>query len=242
MPTHASLPDIRAEIAARGLPALFVDTCTTFDVVRAAAGGKDGVSPRVVFLARRLLDAHAAGELLLYGHFNLLKEAARNRLAVESDAKRKAQAVDRGVNEHRTAAAHLGVDYPYMDPFTHESLIAPLMDLHDRILDACTHPIADPSLIADVYARSSDARRPARQGGGTNDCMLFEEFRSVAAALPAATPLVLLTTNPSDFADRSRGGQIHHEISDDLAGTAARVCVEWDVAVGLTVSVARLTP
>jgi hypothetical protein len=238
---RASLGDIAAEITNLGVPALFVDTCTVFDVVRAAAGSKEGVSPRIVFLASRLLDAQRAGELLLYGHSNLPKEAARRRLDVESDAKRKALVVDRGVEEHRATAAYLGVSYPYQTRFTHESLITPLIELHDRFLDACTNPMEDPTLILRAFARSSDARRPARQGGGTNDCMLFEEFRQVALAVPAV-PLVLLTTNPSDFADKSKGNQIHHEISDDLAGTAARVCVDWEVAARLVLNSVRLQP
>jgi hypothetical protein len=32
------------------------------------------------------------------------------------------------------------------------------------------------------------------KGGGANDCLMFEEFRSIANSLPAANPLILLMT------------------------------------------------
>jgi hypothetical protein len=98
----------------------------------------------------------------------------------------------------------------------------------------------DEKLVSTAFARASDNRRPARKGGGANDCLLFEEFRTIAHAVPAADPLVLLTTNPDDFTDKSRAGSIHHEITDDLVGTKGQLCLEWNWAVGLILSKARL--
>jgi hypothetical protein len=69
---------------------------------------------------------------------------------------------------------------------------------------------------------------------------LFEEFRASARAVPAPDPLLLLTTNRDDFTDKSASGAIHQEIADDLAGTKASLCLNWDWATGLVLSQARL--
>lgn len=61
---------------------------------------------------------------------------------------------------------------------------------------------------------------------------MFEEFRNIAKSIPDANPLVLFTTNTKDFGDKSYGStRIHTEISGDLDGTKAQVCLNWDWAL-----------
>src|SRR5215218_6276219 len=103
MPTTKPLSDIAAEIAVRGLPALFLDTCAALDVVRCAAREQ----PQVAMVVRQVIEAQAAHELLLYGPSVLVDEAARNRVEVESYARREAIKIDQGINAHRQVAAHL---------------------------------------------------------------------------------------------------------------------------------------
>jgi hypothetical protein len=70
---------------------------------------------------------------------------------------------------------------------------------------------------------------------------MFEEFRRIALGVPPADPLVLFTTNPDDFVDRSKGANvIHKDITDDLSGTKAQVCLNWDWAASLVLSATRL--
>jgi len=145
------------------------------------------------------------------------------------------------MDQYRQAARYLGINYPYVIGHLHESVIPPLMALHDQLLSACVHIIPEERNIAAAFARASDNRRPARKGGGANDCLMFEEFRSIANAIPAADPLVLLTTNPDDFGDKSKGpAVIHQEIADDLVGTKAQICLNWDWAAGIVLSSNRL--
>jgi hypothetical protein len=59
-------------------------------------------------------------------------------------------------------------------------------------------------------------------------------------AVPAAGPLILLTTNPDDFGDKAVPGGVHEEIANDLMGTKACVCLSWDLAGSLVLSRARL--
>jgi hypothetical protein len=236
MPTQRAIADIAADIARTGLPALFVDTCAAFDVVRCAFRAR----PRVAAIARHVIEAHAAGELLLYGPSVLQKEAARNRVEVESEARRKAREVDQSMTPYQQVAHFMGEEYPYITGYSHESLIPRLMALHDELLATCIHVQPDDSLKSAAFARASDNRRPARKGGGANDCLLFEEFRCVARMVSAADPLILLTTNPDDFTDKSVGGAIHRDLTGDLAGTKGQLCLNWDWAAGLVLSQARL--
>ncbi len=237
MPIHQSIADTITQIAHTHLPAMIIDTCAAFDIVRCAHNGE----PRVAGIARQMIEAHISGELLLYGPSVLEKEAARNRIEVESEARRKARHVDQSMVSYRQAARYIGENYPHTAVFTHESLIPSLMALHDQLLATCIHILPDDSLKSAAFARASDNRRPARKGGGANDCLLFEEFRRVAHALPAADPLILLTTNPEDFTDKSQAGAIHHEIAGGLIGTKAKLCLEWDWAAGCILSQARLS-
>lgn len=236
MPTHQSTAHIAAEIAARRLPAIFVDTCVALDIVRCVSRGK----ARVAALAAQLIDAQANGELLLYAHSVLQKEAARNRIEVEADAQRKARDIDLAMDQYRLAASHFGTAYPYPAGHVHAAVVPQLIALHDRFIAACTHVQPDPMNMGVAFARASDNRRPARKGGGANDCLMFEEFRRVAHLVPAADPLVLFTTNPDDFVDRAKGPMVvHQEIADDIAGTKAQVCFDWDWACHVVLSKAR---
>jgi hypothetical protein len=229
MPVDQSISEAVDVIGRLRVPALFLDTCAAFDVVRCAFRGK----PRVAAITNQVIEATVAGELLLYGPSVLRKESARNRVEVESEARRKARDVDQSMTPYQQVAHFLGEGYPHTTPYSHESLIPKLVALHDRLLATCTHVVPDGNLISKAFARASDNRRPARKGGGANDCLLFEEFRSIAHAVPTADLLILLTTNPAS-------GAIHQEITDDLAGTKALVCLNWDWAASLLLSKARL--
>lgn len=238
MPTHRSLAEIAAEIARRGLPALFLDTCSALDVVRCAARGR----PRVAGITRQLLAAQAAGELLLVAPSVLPKEAARNRVEVESDARKGARAVDEGMAAHRRVAEVLGAAYPYTaNSFSHEALVGPLVSLHDQLLAACVYAWTEPAIESAALRRGGDNRRPARKGGGANDCLLFEEFLTIARAVPAADPLVLLTTNTDNFGDKGPPDRVHADLTVDLAGTKAQVCLSWDRAAALLLTPTRRT-
>jgi hypothetical protein len=236
MPAERSIADIAADIARTSLPALVVDTCVWLDIVRCAWRAK----PRIAAIAIQFIEAHLAGELFLCAPSILQKEAARNRAEVEGEARRKAREVDESMIHYRQAVANAGGNYPHSAAYSHESLIPSLMSLHDRFLATCIHILPEDMNKAAAFARASDNRRPARKGGGANDCLLFEEFRSLAQIVPAAHPLVLPTTNPDDFTDKSKAGAVHQDITDGLAGTKAQLCLDWDWAAKLILPAARL--
>jgi hypothetical protein len=237
MPTHRTLADIAAEIARSGVPSLFVDTCAALDVVRCATRGR----PEIAAIARQVIDAQASGKLLLFAPSVLLDEAARNRVEVEGAARRSARQIDEAMGHHRHVAGIIGAAYPHAQGFAHDSLIAPLLALHDQLLASSVHVIRDLTIADTALRRAGSRRRPARGGGGANDCLMFEEFRHVALAVPSADPLVLLTTNTDDFgAEKGSRGLVHPEITDDLVPTKARVCLNWGEAAAIVLTPARL--
>ncbi|HEX8524229.1 MAG TPA: hypothetical protein VF669_18385 [Tepidisphaeraceae bacterium] len=237
MPTSRTLPDIAHEVSHRALPALFIDTCAALDVIRCAARNQ----PQVVPIVQQVVEATAHSELLLYGSSVLLEEAARNRTVVEGLARREAVRIDEAINVHRTTATALGVTYPHAPGFTHESIVPSLISLHDQLLNTCVHAVTDTTIQVAAFKRAGIRRRPAKGGGGVNDCLMFEEFRHVAHAAPDPKALILLTVNTEDFVDKDRPGRpIHSEISSDLAGTKARVCLSWPEAAAAVLSAARL--
>lgn len=237
MATQLSLTDICAEIARCAAPSLFIDTCAALDIVRCAARHQ----PRVVKIAGYLIEAHAAGELLLIAPSVLLDEAARNLVEVESEARKTARKLDEAIETNRHVANTLGAAYPHATGFSHENLVSLLVALYKQLLATCIHVVNDPALAPVALTRAGKRRRPARGGGGANDCLLFEEFRSIAHAAPQADPLVLLTTNAADFgSEKTSLGTVHPEITADLVGTKARVCLSWDSAAAAVLSTARL--
>lgn len=236
MPMPKIISDIVSEIARTKLPAMVIDTCASLDIVRCVWRG----NVRVVGVAKQLIEAHQNSELLLYAHSALQKEATRNRIEVEGEARKKAGDVDQAMGEYRRAAEYLGLHYPYAAGHLHECVIPSLMALHDQLVATCVHIAPEDKTQLAAFVRCSNNRRPARKGGGANDCLMFEEFRSIAQAMPAADPLVLLTTNPDDFLDKSKGrSHIHQEISDDLAGTKGQMCLDWRRAAKLVLTPAR---
>lgn len=237
MPTQQSINDIASDIARMKIPAMVIDTCVSFDVIRCVWRE----NPRVVAITQQFIDAQQQGELLLYAHSAIEKEELRNRVECEGEARKKARDVDQAMEQYRQVALYLGTPYPHAGGHSHESLIPSLVTLHDQLLAACVHIGAEDRIKLAAHARGSDNRRPARKGGGANDCVMFEEFRAIAHAVPAADPLVLFTTNPDDFRDKSKGATvIHQEITDDLAGTKAQLCFNWDWAARLVLSAPRL--
>ena len=231
------ISDIVSEINSLGLPAMMIDTCVSLDIVRGVCRG----NVRVVGIAKQLIEAHQKKELLLYAHSALQMEATRNRVEVEAEARKKAEDVDQAMDEYRRAAQYLGMSYPYGAGHLHGNVIPSLMALHNQLLATCVHIDQEEKNQRAAFIRGSNNRRPARKGGGANDCLMFEEFRSIAQAIPAADPLVLFTTNSNDFGDKSGDSiHIHQEISDDLAGTKGRVCLNWNRAAKLVLNQTRL--
>lgn len=235
MPTHRSLADIAAEISSSGLPALFIDTCAMLDVVRCAARKQS----RIAGITRQLIGGQTSGELLLFAPSVLHKEDARNRVDVESDARKCARAIDDAIVHHRRVADTLGSPYPCTGPFSHESLVGPLVNLHDQLMDTCVYALADQATAMAALARAGDNRRPARKGGGVNDCILFEEFLSIARAAPTANTLILLTTNTNDFGDKNSQTGVHVSLTAELVSTTARICLSWDETAAAVLSSPR---
>jgi hypothetical protein len=182
----------------------------------------------------------ATASCCFYAHSVLQQEASRNRTEVEGEAQKKARGIDQAMSQYRQAAKYLEIPYPHAAGNFHESVVPSLIALHDQFLATCTHILPEDSNQLAAFARGSHNRRPARKGGGANDCLMFEEFRAIAHAVPLADPLILFTTNSDDFADKSQGASlIHKEITDDLAGTKSQVCLDWDWAANLVLTPAR---
>ena len=223
-----SLDDVAREVRERALPALFADASAALDIIRCVR--RDRADARVAAVVRQVVDARAAGELLLYGPSVLAEEAERNRVGVESEARRYAGEVDAAVAAYQAVAAAVGHPYSDAAEVDHERLIAPLVALHDQLLDACDHLAKDRDAQVAALERAGLRRRPARGGGGANDCLMFEEFRRVALAAQSAGPIVLVTTNTADFADVPAKTRMHPDIAADLEGTNAVVCLTWPQA------------
>ena len=234
--THLTVAEIASRIDAGRVPAVFIDTCAALDVVRCAARGQ----PRVAGAARQFIDAGAAGELLLFAPSVLPKEAARNRVEVEADARRAARVVDAAVADHARVAGTVGRPYPHRAAYSHADLVGPLIDLHDQLLAACTYTSQDQAAAMAALARAGDNRRPARKGGGVNDCILLEEFLAIARGRTSGHPLVLLTTNTSDFGDKAGPDGVHADLAADLAPTGARIRLSWATAAATLLPPARL--
>ena len=66
MPTQKNIRDIASDIARTRLPAMVIDTCVSFDIIRCVC--HDDV--RVIGITQQLIDAHRNGELLLGGNDN----------------------------------------------------------------------------------------------------------------------------------------------------------------------------
>jgi hypothetical protein len=236
MPSPVRISDIAVEIARTKSPALLIDTCIALDILRCAARGNS----RIVPIAKQFIDAKQQGELLLYSHSSFQLEIERNRITEESAVAKDAKMLDSSLHQYRQVALSLDVPYPHVADYSHQSLITPLNVLLNQFLASCVHIAEEDTIKLAAFKRSSHNRRPARKGGGTNDCAMFEEFLAIAKAVPTAEPLVLFTTNVDDFAERSKGSFVHQELLDDLAGTQAQICLNWEWAAKAVLSAARV--
>jgi len=235
MPIQRNINDIASDIARTGRPAMMIDTCVSLDVIRCVS--RENV--RIIKIARQLIEAHEDGEILLCAHSHMQTEADRNRSTVRDDARKAAEKVDAVMDLYRSAASCLEVERA--PDYHHTSVIAPLVALHERLLSTCVH-VSDTSMWKEAFGRSIAKRRPAKQGSSeVVDCLMFEEFRSLARAIPKAAPLVLFTVNTDDFGDKSQKPVVvHQELSDDLSGTNAEICLNWDLAAKLVLRKGRL--
>jgi hypothetical protein len=227
MPTYKSINEIITDITQSSLPAMVIDTCVVFDIVRCIWRG----NTYIIKIANQLINAQQNGQLLLYAHSVLNKEIVRNQAEIEGEARKKADSIDDALAQYHQASGYLNATYPYSLTYNHQSIIPYLITLRDQLLNACVHIRQDDGIRSLAFDRSSNGRRPATHGGGTNDCLMFEEFRYIAKSIPNANPLILFTTNTKDFADKTYGStRIHAEISNDLDGTEAQVCLNWNWA------------
>jgi hypothetical protein len=232
-----SISDIVSDIRRTKLPAIIIDTCVSLDIVRCIWRENS----RIVGIAKQLIDAQLNGELLLYAHSVLQKEALRNRAEVEGEAQKKAMEIDQAISQYRQAAEYLGIDYSHSAGPVHQRAVPALLALHDELLATCVHIVPEDKNRLAAFLRGSNNRRPACKGGGANDCLMFEEFRNIAYSIPEADPLILFTTNSNDFVDKANGANVvHQEITDDLVGTKAQLCFKWDWVASLVLNEARM--
>jgi hypothetical protein len=230
-----NINDIASDIARTECPAMMIDTCVSLDIIRCLS--RENV--RIIKIARQLIEAHENGEILMYAHSHMQAEADRNRSTVQDDARKAAEKIDEAMDLYRNAASCLGVERA--PSYHHTSVIAPLVALYERLLSTCVH-VSDTSMWKAAFGRSIAKRRPAKQGSSeVVDCLMFEEFLSIAQVIPNAAPLVLFTVNTDDFGDKSQKPVVvHQELSDDLSGTNAEICLNWDLAAKLMLRKDRL--
>ena len=135
----------------------------------------------------------------------------------------------------------MGMPYPYAAGHHHESVIPSLAALHYQLLATCVHIVLEertqlwhsPEATAITVGQGGE-------GGGANDCLMFEEFRALCRLSPRRIRssclrriLMISWTGPRALPTSTRK-------SATILPQRRQVCVNWDWAAKLVLSAARV--
>jgi hypothetical protein len=227
-----SIADTATQLAAAGVPVLFLDTCSILDVIRAPVRGLGGC----IEAASELLTMVTASPVLcnlVVGSF-VPEEWNSNNQAVLAALSAHFDEMDQQAKHYHELCAHFGIPLSFSKPqYAASSLVSRVHDLSRRLLQVAVVIDPHPATQSRAYARVAvTRRRPCRKGGELKDCTILEEFLELCQQLQAVSfpqKKVFCSSNTVDYC--APGATPHPEIDADCAAVGLQFTTNLPWAV-----------
>lgn len=229
-----SIADTVTQVAAAGVPVVFLDTCCILDVVRAPLPDRKLVGCTE---AATELIAMATGKppacSLVVGSF-VPAEWTKNAPVVLAELERRFNRMDEEADLFHKLCGHFTLTIGFGRPqYAGSALANRLRDLSQQLLMSATVLDSHPDAVTRAYQRVAvSQRRPCRKGGELKDCTIFEECLEVCRQLQAGgfkRKMIFCTSNTDDYCEP--GVVPHAHIATDCAAVGLRFTTNLPWAV-----------
>jgi hypothetical protein len=225
MPTIA---EAAQQLAADGLPVLFIDTCILLDVIRAPLRKIPGCIQSAVELAE--MQAQSGCRIVVSSMIQ--NEWRVHEQIVVKELDRHLELRDQDARAFHEACEHLNVSLSFgKASYQAAGLGAKLRDLSADLLKNAMHLLPSDETKAKATNRTLACIRPARKGIGLQDCIIIEEYLEVCSQLQAtgfAKARVFCSSNTEDY---QYGRKLHESLATEF-GTVGLVftnALHWAV-------------
>jgi len=225
MPTIA---EAAQQLAAEGLPVLFIDTCILLDVIRAP----QRQNPRCIRSAVELAEMQAQSSCRIVASSMIQNEWNDHERAVMNELDRHLASRDEDALAFHEACEFLDVAVSFgKAAYQAAGLVAKLRDLSADLLKNAMHLLPSDEAKSKAANRMLSRIRPARKGGGLQDCIIIEEYLELCRQLQArgfALARTFCSSNTKDYQD----GKVLHESLAKEFGTVGLVFtneLQWAV-------------
>lgn len=204
-----------SEIVGLGRPVLCVDTCILLDIIRDLTS--DSTKPSNARAANELLQAAGSGSgatILLAQH--VMRELERNREGVQDRADKALKYFIRTATRMQEVAQIFGAQ-GHMQASHLEGHVERAQSVLDGLVAAAVIVPDNGEIYSRAVVRSTTVRTPAKPGKDIGDCIVIEAYLEVASMLRMAgqtAPIVFVSSNTSDFTDRT--GEVPADLGEDL--------------------------
>jgi len=225
MPTIA---EAAQQLAAADVPVLFVDTCILLDVIRAPLRKIPGCIQSAVELAEMQAQSHCR----IVASSMIRNEWSANERAVMTEFERHLAARDQDAIAFHEACELVRIPLAFSKPSYHATgLVEKLRDLAAQLLTNAMHLLPSDETMARATNRTLSCVRPARKGGGLQDCVIIEEYFELCRLLQAAgfaKKRAFCSSNTEDYQD---GRDLHVALQSEFAsvGLVFTNALHWAV-------------
>lgn len=225
-----SLDDAVFQLIRRAVPVLFCDTCALLDLIRVPYRGAVATSEQVLNAANSILTEVKSGGLSLVAPPPVSIEWKHNADAVRLEA----ESHIRKLRTHYAVLSSVmncrGGELPTVN-IKESDIATDLYSFSEKLLQEAINIERDVTLASIAQDRAIERVAPGKQGGGHQDCLLYEHTLQIMSKLRDqgfVKPQVLLTSNTNDFCEN---GANKEPIKTELLRVNSTLCTTWNWAL-----------
>ncbi len=208
------IADTVSQLAVDGLPVLFIDTCILLDIIRAPQRKLSGCVRAAVELA----EMQDQSICRIVASSMIQKEWETYQQKVIGELNDHLELRDQDAVAFHEACDGVQLSISFGKPsYESAGLAVKLRDLSAKLLSKAVHLLPSDETKSKATDRTLSCIRPARKGGGLQDCIIIEEYLEVSRLLQAAgfsKKRVFCTSNAEDYQD---GRQLHKTLADEFS-------------------------
>lgn len=230
----ASIQQVAEDILRSPAPVLLLDTCAALDVIRAPMRERAGELPAVGRVVKACgVQPRAA---VVVRSSMISKEFNDHATDIEAELERYLRKMERDVTEFETACQALGTPISPWAAFAGAQLPEKLRQLAEVVLANSLELSAEDRINTLAMQRVISNKRPSRKGEQAKDCVIIEEYFSLADHLRQQDfgfPIVLISSNTRDYCDSAATTQLHPDLTQDFQTWRMEYSKHWSHAAYL---------
>ncbi len=225
MPTIA---ESAQQLAAHGLPILFIDTCVLLDIIRTPLRKIPGCIQNAV----GLVEMQAKSSCRVVASSMIQNEWKEHEQSVVDELDRHFGLRDQDSLAFHEACGLVGIPLSFSQAsYQSAGLGAKLRDLSDELMSKALHLSPSDETRARATTRTLAYVRPARKGGGLQDCIIIEEYLELCRSLQAVgftNKKVFCSSNTQDY---QNGPKLHEDLDVEFqsVGLTFTNALHWAV-------------